>query len=409
VRAGLAVLLGLLAGVALGLLIPRFTTDATVAGAKVSSMLTSASAALLGLVSVIYSLLFVVVQFVFTSLSPRLTAFRDARIVWRTFGFVVGLFAFSATAALLSAGRAKVTVVLPVTEAVGLLTAIFLIFVIQVRAFASIQLGPVLAAITRRGLDLIRDFYPDHGPERGVRGAALRAPPGRLRPLPPLRRTVRWRGQPATVQQFDLSHLLRIPAGCVVAFRVGPGESVIDDQPVADVHGADVHGADVHGADVHGADVPDEAVLAALSTGTDRRFNQDPLLAFRLLADIGLRALSPAVNDPATTVQVLDSLDGLLNSLAGRELDLGDLTDDRGDAVVRLHAPDWDAFLRVGLDDLVEAAARSPMVLQRARALLAGLRQAVPAGRIPAVDWRLARAEELLAGGFPAIWAHGPR
>jgi uncharacterized membrane protein len=160
---------------------------------------------------------------------------------------------------------------------------------------------------------------------------------------------------------------------------------------------------------VHGADAPDEAVLSAMITGTDRRFNQDPLLAFRLPADIGLRALSPAVNDPATTVQVLDSLDGMLNSLAGRELDLGDLTDDRGAAVVRLPAPDWDAFLRVGLDDLVEAAARSPMVLQRARALLAGLRQAVPAGRIPPVDWRLARTEELLAGGFPAIWAQSPR
>ena len=34
------------------------------------------------------------------------------------------------------------------------------------------------------------------------------------------------------------------------------------------------------------------------------------LFADALLADIGLRALSPAVNDPATAVQVLDTAGG---------------------------------------------------------------------------------------------------
>ena len=44
---------------------------------------------------------------------------------------------------------------------------------------------------------------------------------------------------------------------------------------------------------------------------------QDPLFAFRIIADIGLKALSPAINDPTTGVLALDQLHRLLR--AGRQ------------------------------------------------------------------------------------------
>ena len=65
-------------------------------------------------------------------------------------------------------------------------------------------------------------------------------------------------------------------------------------------------------------------------TGQERTFRQDPLFTFRLLADIGLRALSPDVNDPATAVQVLDTVESLLLPLAPRDLDVAEVADDTG-------------------------------------------------------------------------------
>jgi formate hydrogenlyase subunit 4 len=41
-----------------------------------------------------FSLLFLVVQWAFSSLSPRLNLFRDDPIVWRTFAFAIGVFVF---------------------------------------------------------------------------------------------------------------------------------------------------------------------------------------------------------------------------------------------------------------------------------------------------------------------------
>ena len=102
-RASLLQLLCALAGLGLGLLLPRITTDATVASTRVTDALVAAGFGVLGLVTVIFSLLFLVVQWAFTSLSPRLNLFRDDPIVWRTFAFAVGVFVFSVTMVLLRA------------------------------------------------------------------------------------------------------------------------------------------------------------------------------------------------------------------------------------------------------------------------------------------------------------------
>ena len=82
-RADLVQLLCALAGLGLGLLLPRITLDSTVASTRVTETLVAVGFGILGLVTVIFSLLFLVVQWAFTSLSPRLNLFRDDPIVSR--------------------------------------------------------------------------------------------------------------------------------------------------------------------------------------------------------------------------------------------------------------------------------------------------------------------------------------
>lgn len=192
-----------------------------------------------------------------------------------------------------------------------------------------------------------------------------------------------------TLQQLDLGQLLRAADGTVIVLRAGIGATLQQGTPVADLHGGDV---------------ADMAVLAGLVTGQERTFHQDPLFAFRLLADIGMRALSLAVNDPATAVQALDTIEGLLQPLASRDLDVADITDSAGTVRVVLALPSWDDYLRTGLDDLIESASQSPMVLLRARALLTTLLNTAPPPRQPPITRRLQRAEELGAANFPLIW-----
>jgi len=334
----------------------------------------------LGLVSIIFSLLFLVVQWAFSSLSPRLNLFRDDPIVWRTFGLAVGIFVFSVTAALVIGNDPQASVIVPVAEVAGVLAALALIRTLQVKAFASIQLAPTLSDIAARGRSILDDLYPQPGP--GDTSPAT---------LPPLRRAVTWPRRQATLQQLNLRRLLQAADGAVIVLRARIGDTLQEGAVVADLHGGDAS---------------DAAVLGALVTGQERTFGQDPLLAFRLLADIGLRALSPAVNDPATAVQVLDTIQGLLLPLATRDLDVAQVADDAGTIKVVLALPSWDDYLRTALDDLIESGSQSSMVLLRAHALLTSLLNAAPPQRRASITWRLHRAEELAAGNFPEIWRH---
>ena len=378
-RAGLVQLLCVVAGLGLGLLLPRITTEASVASTRVTETLVGVGFGVLGLVSLIFALLFLVAQWAFGSLSPRLNLFRDDPIVWRTFGLAVGVFVFSVTAALAIGNDPKVSVIVPTAGVVAVLVTLALIRTLVVRAFASIQLAPALSAIATQGRVTIDDLYRHPRPSD-------RQP---ARQLPPLTRTVTWPHRQAILQQLDLRRLFAAAGPAVIVLRARVGDTLQEGTPVAGLHGADV---------------TDVAVLGALVTGPERTFGQDPVFAFRLLADIGLRALSPAVNDPATAVQVLDTIESLLLPLAPRDLDVAEVADDTGNVRVVLALPSWDDYLQIALDDLIESSSQSPMVLLRARAMLTSLLDAAPQERMPPIAWRLRHVEELAASNFPALW-----
>jgi len=378
-RAGLVQLVCVLAGLGLGLLLPRISTGSSVASTRVTEALVTIGFGTLGLVSIIFSLLFLVVQWAFGSLSPRLNLFRDDPVVWRTFGVALGVFVFSVTSALVIANDQQVSVVVPAVEVAAVLLTVALMRVLQVRAFTSIQLAPTLAAIAAEGRGIVDDLYRQPCPA-GAHPDVV---------LPPLHRAVAWPHGQATLQQVHLPRLLEAAGSAVIVLQAGIGDTLQQGAPVANLHGGEV---------------ADEAVLRGLVTGQERTFHQDPLFAFRLLADIGLRALSPAVNDPATAMQVLDTMQSILSTLVTRDLDVADIVDGTGAVRVLLALPSWDDYLRTSLDDLIESGAGSPMVLLRARALLITLLSTAPPPRRPSIAWRLQHAQDLMAGNFPAIW-----
>ena len=102
------------AGLGLGLLLPRITVAPTVASSRVTETLIGVGFGVLGLVSIIFSLLFLVVQWAFSSLSPRLNLFRDDPIVWRAFAYAIGLFVFCFTAAFAIGNDKTVSVIVQV-------------------------------------------------------------------------------------------------------------------------------------------------------------------------------------------------------------------------------------------------------------------------------------------------------
>ena len=381
-RVGLSQLLFVIAGLVLGIFVPKLTVPPTVSSGRIVDLLFTAGVTVISLITVIYSLLFLVVQWVGSTFSLRLTLFRDDPIVWRAFAYSIGIFVFCFTTAFAIGNDKTVSVAVPVLALLLVLAALVFIRALQTRALTSMLLAPNLDAITERGREILDGLY--------LQPAA--ADPAGGAPLPPLRDTVAWSGPPAVLQQLHLDPLVTAAstADSVVVFRQAVGVTLLSGMPIADVHGGDLG---------------QQAVLRAIVPGRERTFDQDPLLAFRLLADIALRALSPAINDPATAVQVLDCLESLLGPLAARNALAGQLADADGVIRVMLDLPHWDDFARSCLDDIIAASAGSPLVLVRTRDMLTRLGPAVPGSGQKVLARRLQWVEDTLARNFPVVWA----
>ena len=67
-----------------------------------------------------------------------------------------------------------------------------------------------------------------------------------------------------------------------------------------------------HVASVHGGEMDAQEMARLFLVRGERTFVQDPNFGFRQLADVAVRALSPAVNDPTTAVQSIDRISDLL-------------------------------------------------------------------------------------------------
>lgn len=135
--------------------------------------------------------------------------------------------------------------------------------------------------------------------------------------------------------------------------------------------------------DVHHT-VPDGAVAAlvdavdrALALGIDRTIRSDPAYGLRHLVDIGLRGVSPSVNDPTTTIQCIANATPVLVLLAQRPLHAGVTTRD-GSRVV-LPRPDLADHLTLAQSQLLQYGGHDVRVVEALAQQLRDLAEATPA------------------------------
>lgn len=204
---------------------------------------------------------------------------------------------------------------------------------------SSIRINIVLEGIGRRLLRQIDETFPhasdDVGPKASRGGIAV------------LARSVGY------VQMIDFDRLVRAArtAGCVMALSVRTGDFVHPGLPLLEIRGA----------------LPDklgEVLRDAFTIGPMRTPQQDLEFLIDELVEIGLRALSPGINDPFTAINALHWLGAATAELAARDLRRVVCKDDPADCPVVPHADDFDHYLKRGFGGLRSAVAASPIAAQ---------------------------------------------
>jgi len=370
--------------VALGMAVPRFEAAflpnlaAPIGVGPAIAILSSIAAGMLPLTGLVFSLAFVMVQFSATAYSPRLvTWFAGSTMMSHSLGVFTAtfLYAVAALAWVDRGGTGKVPL-LTAWFAIGLLLVSVVFFVLLAEKLAMLQISRVLAYAGDQGRAVIaRDYRPlgEGGLEAG--GSAGDE-------LPAERQVVLHRGGPAAIQAIDVPGLVALAGreGAVVAVAWAVGDTIIDGMPLLRVHG-------------EGRPVPEHRLRRLVRLGPERTFDQDPKYAIRILVDIAIKALSPAINDPTTAVQALDQVEDLLLRLGRADLDAGRVRDERGILRLVFPVPRWEDFLVLAFDEIRYCGASSIQVMRRMRALLEDLKENVPPQRRPALQRYLVRVD----------------
>jgi len=370
-RAGLSQLLAALLALALGLLLPRATGGPQISSGAAQPFLFAIAGGLVSFIALVFSLLFLQLQFAATTLTPRLTVFRDDPRVWRAFATFIGAFVFAATAGLQIGDDPRTTALVPAMAMGLVLVSLALARNVQMRALRLLQMNTTLDELRARGAKVLEALYTEPVAPEPITHAAL----------PPVTHRVVWSRPGTLLQRIDVAGLRQTASdhGFIVTVHASLGGELRRGDVVYSIH---------NGV----SSVPEAVLIRHLQTGPDRTFDQDPLLAFRLLSDIAIRALSSAVNDPASAVSAIAGVDDLLRLIADRELDVGWVFDPQGNPLVTLNMPTWEDFLQSGVDDVLPYTASASMASERLAGLLDDLEPIVLESRRPPIA---ARREQL--------------
>jgi uncharacterized membrane protein len=139
-----------------------------------------------------------------------------------------------------------------------------------------------------------------------------------------------------------------------------------------------------------------EKLAGAIEVADARTMLQDVDFAIRQLVDIGLRALSPAVNDPTTAVEVILRLGSLLRSVLTAPLAPEALKDEANRVLVQPWNLDHDEYVDHAFDQLRQTCLNQPEVVAALLRVLRMLIVHVHAEGHPEHAAALSRQKQLL-------------
>jgi uncharacterized membrane protein len=319
-----------------------------------------------------FSSLLVAIQVASGQLTPRIIA--TALLRDRPIRLAVGIFVFALLLAVAVKSRIDTMPrsLISLMGVFGLLNVLVFMFLID---YAARFLRPVsiVQRIAQLGLAVIEEVYPQLLTDAPVAAVALEK-------LGPPDRTIVHRGTSAIVIAVNLNGLLTMArrADCTIEFVPRMGDFVGVGEPLFLLRG--------RGA----IEIDDRKLFRYVAFGAERTIEQDSTFAFRVIVDIGLKAISKAINDPTTAVLAVDQLQRLLRSVGQRSLRDEQILDENGRLRVIFRTPNWADFVQLACTELRQYGAENTQVVRRMRAMIEAVMGSVRESRLPALRHELA-------------------
>lgn len=350
---------------------PLVLTRAISAGSA-SAALSALGSGMLAFTGFVTSIVLLIVQFGTSEFSPRFLGwFRTnptLRYALSTF-IATFLFALVSTAQI---GRGTAAFVPTRTLIAALLLTLLSIamFLLLIdRTSYRLRVANVLQSLDGDARAVFDIVYPSNAAQAAAAEEAARSLRGR-----PAVQTVHHSPVGSVLVALDRPSLVHLAEShdAVIELVYAVGDHVPGAGALLNVYGSQA--------------ISGKPLRNALAMGDERTLRDDPAFAIRMMVDVGIKALSPAVNDPTTAVQALDRIEDVLRYAAAKHLSVGVVTD--GTGVIRLvyPTPTWEDLVELALDEIRAFGAGQYQVARRLRALLDALIADLPEHRRPALE-----------------------
>ena len=320
-----------------------------------ADMLTVMAGSMIGVASTVFSITIAAVAYASGNYGPRLlTNFMEDRGNQLSLATFIGSFVYALivlravraedeTAASASAtgtvlpGFAPQLSLLVAYALMGLCVAVLVFFLNHVPS--SIRINKVLQGIGGRLLEAVRDTYPVEDEFQGARERRGGKP------------LCAWgTGYVQLIDWEDMAGIAR-KHDCVISLDVRTGDFVHRDMVLLKVEGCDPE------------DLVDQ-LRGCFTLGATRTPEQDIQFLIDELVEIGMRALSPGINDPFTAVTALHWLGAATSEIGRRDLRKEVCGTEEKECPVIPVPDDWDHYVKRGFGSIRSAVASSPIAAE---------------------------------------------
>jgi uncharacterized membrane protein len=361
-------------GIIVGLVFPRieyayapaFSHDVSVGSAQ--AYLSAVASGMITLTSIVFSVMFVMVQMT--------TAEYSKRLVMLFAGHPLGLHALGVFSATFMSALGTLQFVdwhqngkVPAltVEFVTLLLLLSMVLLgLLIQRIALLRITYILQFVGNKGRSVIAEMLPPVSEQLTTEMRALRQEAEAVQRHAPVQRVL-YDGVPLAIAKFRIDEYVKLAqsVGGTIVLYCAVGDTIAQGTELLAVYASN-------------AEIPEASLLRGIVFSPERTFEQDPKYPLRLLVDTAIMALSPAVNDPTTAVQAIDQIQDLLNRLGRRVLDAGYVRDAQGALRLVYPMPTWEEYLALAFDEIRLYGATTLQVLRRMRSALLDLSGSLP-------------------------------
>jgi uncharacterized membrane protein len=331
------------------------------------TILSTISGAMIGVAGTVFSVTLVALTLASSQLGPRLIKnFMYVRLNQVVLGSYIAsyLYCLLVLSSIKESDSAYFIPSLSITVAVLMAVLNIVLLIVFIHHIAvSIQADKVIADISNFMSKQLEDLFPerDRAEEVQEQNVDLKRIQESFRKRVPLH-------APASgyLQYVDYDALIRIAkeARIVLELHQRTGAFMVKGMEIGRIHAPMEWDASVL-----------DKIQHQLLMGRTRTYQHDLEFSIHQLVEIGVRALSPGVNDPFTAIACIDNLTRTLSSLAQVSFPSPYRFDDENELRLVVDSLDFEGLLDASLNQMRQFASGSPAVIIR---LMEALRTIYP-------------------------------